>query len=602
MKNYIKTLLVAVLTIASSVSATAQSSNLQAELVSGEVYYMYSVGHGLFVNANGAWQTQAILSTTPMKVKLIENSDDNTWYIYTCENPISGKNLTTFYFKRETAAGADMIFVDGNNTHTIKWKITDMGEHQYKIQANDATGETDACMGVRSDIYNSQTKGNVYGPYFGQTYNEKNCLWSFVKAEDYTEDMKQLIVKTAIRYATATAPYDLNYMLKSPSCDNTNGWALYGTLTNRSDLLKVGTKDQEGFAKFSNIEYWKGANDASDLTGRMYYRLSSMPAGTYRLTADIFEKDIDASTITTRPDFFFGDTRMEFASAMARTTKVFYAQHKADGDIDFGFTLPVGKIWVIIDDLKLEAIGGPNAILTNVETNATYPGNYVAGGTCANYNLVDDKYGMNNITTAFTVDNLTYNRVLTSDTKTTVCLPFSLTAEEASALGSFYTLKGLADNTLTFESASAVEANKPYLFIPKTDNFAEYTSKEIAVTPDNLSQAATDGNATMVGILQRTTLRSNAEATLYAYNNGGFVKISSTADAYLPAFRAYISVPASTAAKLAIRLDDNSTTGISMATVEGKADTTIYTVDGVKVSNPTKKGVYVRNGKKYVVK
>lgn len=598
MKKYIKTLLVAVLTLASSVSATAQSSKLQAELEPDGVYYMYSVGHGLFVNANGAWQTQAISSTTPMKVKLIENSD-NTWYIYTCENPISGKNLTTFYFKRETAAGADMIFVDGKDTQTIKWKITDMGEHQYKIQAPDAAGEEDACMGVRSDLNNTQTNSCVYGPYFNQSYNEKDCLWAFIKADDYTEDMKPLIAKTAIRYATATAPYDFNYMLKSPSCTSKDGWAVDGTLGNKT-LLKVGEKDQEGFTKYSNIEYWKGANDASGLTGRMYYQLSSMPAGTYRLTADIFEKDIDASTITTRPDFFFGDTRMEFASSMSKTTKVFYAQHKADGDLDFGFTLPAGKIWVIIDDLKLEAVGGPNAILTSVEDNATYLGNYVTGGTCANYNLVDDKYGMNNITTAFTADNLTYNRVLTSGTKTTVCLPFSLTAEEASALGSFYTLKGLADNTLTFESATTVEANKPYLFIPKTDKFAEYTQKEIAVTGE-LSQVAADNNATMVGTLQRTTLRSNAEATLYAYNDGNFVKISSTADAYLPAFRAYISVPTSTAAKLAIRLDDK-TTGISMGTAESEADAPVYTVDGLQVTNPVSKGVYIKNGKKFVVK
>ena len=598
MKKYIKTLLVAVLTIASSVSATAQSSKLQAKLEPDGVYYMYSVGHGLFVNGAGAWDTQAILSTTPMKVKLIENSD-NTWYIYTCENPISGKGLTTFYFKRETAAGADMIFVDGKDTQTIKWKITDMGEHQYKIQANDATGETDACMGVRSDIYNSQTNSNVYGPYFGQTYNEKNCLWAFIKADDYTDDMKPLIVKTAIRYATATAPYDLNYMLKSPTCDNITGWAVDGTLGTK-ELLKSKSNSNQGFSSGNSIEYWK--HGSPNLQGRMYYRLSSLPAGTYRLTADVFEDDAADAVITERPDFFFGDTKMVFASSTSKTRKVFYAQHKEDGDIDFGFTLPEGKTWVIIDDIKLEAVGGPNAILTSVEDNATYPGNYVkADNTCANYNLVDDKYGMNKIETAFTANNLTYNRVLTSGKKTTVCLPFSLTAEEAAALGSFYTLKGLADNTLTFESATTVEANKPYLFIPKTDKFNEYNSKEIKATPESLSQEATDKSATMVGTLQRATLRSDSKATLYAYNNGVFVKISSTADAYLPAFRAYISVPASTAAKLAIRLDDK-TTGISMGTAEGNADATIYTVDGVKVSEPISKGVYIKNGKKFVVK
>lgn len=602
MKNYIKTLLVAVLTIASSVSATAQSSNLQAELVSGEVYYMYSVGHGLFVNANGAWQTQAILSTTPMKVKMEESG--GKWTICRQETPISGSTKTDCYFKREKATNqnVNMIFVDGNSSSSIHWKITDVGDHRYKIESTDievSDKDEIGYMGVRSDIYNPQTTSNVYGPYFGQTYNEKDCLWAFIKADDYTEDMKPLIAKTAIRYATATAPYDLNYMLKSPTCDNINGWDVDNTLVGTS-LLKFKQNSSQGFST-NSIEFWKGAEVNSPKTGRVFYHLSSLPAGTYRLTAKIFEQDVDASTITTRPDFFFGDTRMEFTEQITTATeKVFYAQHKADGDIDFGFTLPEGKIWVIIDDLKLEAIGGPNAILTNVETNATYPGNYVAGGTCANYNLVDDKYGMNNITTAFNADNLTYNRVLTSGTKTTVCLPFSLTVEEASALGSFYTLKGLADNTLTFESASAVEANKPYLFIPKTDKFAEYTQKEIAVTGE-LSQVAADNNATMVGTLQRTTLRSNAEATLYAYNDGNFVKISSTADAYLPAFRAYISVPTSTAAKLAIRLDDK-TTGISMGTAESEADAPVYTVDGLQVTNPVSKGVYIKNGKKFVVK
>ena len=599
MKNYIKTLSVAVLTLASSVSATAQSSKLQAELEPDGVYYMYSVGHGLFVNGAGAWKTQAILSSTPMKVKMEESGDK--WTICRQETPISGSTKTDCYFKRETAAGADMIFVDGNNTHTIKWKITDMGEHQYKIQAPDAAGEKDACMGVRSDLKNTQTNSCVYGPYFNQSYNEKDCLWAFVKAEDYTEDMKPLISKTAVRNASAAAPFDFQHMLQSPTCDNTNGWDVDNTLVGLS-LLKFKQNSGQGFST-NSIEFWKGNDTYSPKTGRVFYRLSSLPAGTYRLTAKIFEQDVDASTITTRPDFFFGDTRMEFTEQITTATeKVFYAQHKADGDIDFGFTLPEGKIWVIIDDIELEAVGGPNAILTNVEENATYSGNVVtAGNTCKNYDLVDDKYGMNNIATAFTAENVTYNRQLTSGTTTTVCLPFSLTAEEAAELGSFYTLKGLANNTLSFEIASVVEANKPYLFVPKTEAFNSFTNKTIAITPESLSQVANDNNATMLGTLRRTTLRSSASETLYAYNDGNFVKISSTADAYLPAFRAYISVTTSIAAKLAIRLDDK-TTGISMGTAEGNADATIYTVDGVKVSEPISKGVYIKNGKKFVVK
>lgn len=182
MKNYFKTLLVAALTIASSVSATAQSSNLQAELVSGEEYYLYSPGHGKYVNGDGAWKTQAIMSDTPMRI-VMKDEGDGYWSIKTKDITVSGKNYTTGnkFFKRENAKGADMIFVDGGTDKPYKWKITNMGNLQYKIQAHDATGDGDACMGVRNDISNTQTNSIVYGPYFNQTYSENDCLWEFIK-------------------------------------------------------------------------------------------------------------------------------------------------------------------------------------------------------------------------------------------------------------------------------------------------------------------------------------------------------------------------------------------------------------------------------------
>ena len=149
MKNYFKTLLVAALTIASSVSATAQSSNLQAELVSGEEYYLYSPDHRKYVNGDGAWKTQAIMSDTPMRI-VMKDEGDGYWSIKTKDITVSGKNYTTGnkFFKRQNAKGADMIFVDGNTDQPYKWKITNMGNLQYKIQAHDATGDGDACMGV----------------------------------------------------------------------------------------------------------------------------------------------------------------------------------------------------------------------------------------------------------------------------------------------------------------------------------------------------------------------------------------------------------------------------------------------------------------------
>lgn len=45
-----------------------------------------------------------------------------------------------------------------------------------------------------------------------------------------------------------------------------------------------------------------------------------------------------------------------------------------------------------------------------------------------------------------------------------------------------------------------------------------------------------------------------------------------------------------------------STTGINTVSRDGRKDGSIYTLSGMRVSEPLKKGVYIRNGKKFVVK
>ena len=80
-----------------------------------------------------------------------------------------------------------------------------------------------------------------------------------------------------------------------------------------------------------------------------------------------------------------------------------------------------------------------------------------------------------------------------------------------------------------------------------------------------------------------------------------FVKASDLT--YLPANKAYLSVPAGTADVLGVMSYNDYVTGIKDVTVDKKtAASGIYTLDGKKVNKISKRGVYVVEGKKVVKK
>lgn len=76
----------------------------------------------------------------------------------------------------------------------------------------------------------------------------------------------------------------------------------------------------------------------------------------------------------------------------------------------------------------------------------------------------------------------------------------------------------------------------------------------------------------------------------------GFALVAN--DVVIPAGKAYLEVPAATAAKF-FSLDGEATGINSVKTA--KADGAYYTLEGVKTTKPVK-GLYIHNGKKIVVK
>lgn len=239
----------------------------------------------------------------------------------------------------------------------------------------------------------------------------------------------------------------------------------------------------------------------------------------------------------------------------------------------------------------------PNCLFIANSGKLSNTNNVIVSGACASVALSDGypfKAPAN-----FTATSVSYDREMTVNQTTTVCLPFALTTEEAAAMGKFYTLTRLDGGTLTFtRDEDEISANTPYLFVPSTTAFDSYSSKLIEATPASLSVLAT--GCTFIGTMERTFLKSDASNTLYAYNDGAFVQIGNTNGAYLPAFRAYISVPGAGVKSFNIQFEDVDAIDSVQASAS-KGQNEIFNLAGQRLSK-LQKGVNIVNGKKYIIK
>lgn len=97
----------------------------------------------------------------------------------------------------------------------------------------------------------------------------------------------------------------------------------------------------------------------------------------------------------------------------------------------------------------------------------------------------------------------------------------------------------------------------------------------------------------------------NANFFILGKKDDGRVKFYYMSNQVLAANKAYYVYNGTTSAKsLVFRFDDdNISTGISLPeTIETTGDAVIYDLSGRRVAGTAKKGVYIRNGKKYIVK
>jgi len=249
------------------------------------------------------------------------------------------------------------------------------------------------------------------------------------------------------------------------------------------------------------------------------------------------------------------------------------------------------------------------------------------------------------ITSDVVVNAVELNRDFTANQPATVMLPFSLGTGQTVSGGSFYKFSGVTKDgdvwKALFTEVATLKANTPYLFMPSATGQMTFdlnggtvtlnttTTGEAGSTASNWEFRGTyqkvqwDGSASDPSDLSKTYGFAKGNATIAA---GQFVHFA--AGAWLKPMRCYLVYNGSTEGgtfqnarsmtrgaasteelpqtiTVVLMSSSGETTGIG--TLDTKTgDITLdgwYTMDGRKLEGkPTKKGLYINNGRKIVIK
>lgn len=184
------------------------------------------------------------------------------------------------------------------------------------------------------------------------------------------------------------------------------------------------------------------------------------------------------------------------------------------------------------------------------------------------------------------------------DKHCTVYLPFALDEEQASSLGTFYEMTGIADGKIMFTSVKETKANMPYMFKPAK----ETVSAKMVEVKATIPGAPVVGSATFEGTYNQKSILSDNSTQYYCFKaeDGKLVHVIDNSMTVDP-FRCYIKVTggASLGRFLDIVVDDE-TTAVKNIKV-GSEDNVYYDLSGRRVLYP-KKGMYIMNGKKVIIK
>ena len=244
----------------------------------------------------------------------------------------------------------------------------------------------------------------------------------------------------------------------------------------------------------------------------------------------------------------------------------------------------------------------------------------------------------------FTVKNLQYSRQLTEGQKgyVTLCLPFNINAADVAGAEKCYPVGDMMIHmptndasvlkfVLMLDEQSDIKAGTPMIVKLAAENAAQKlvaTAQNVEYNANFLAAPAAktltlrdwDGKSGMMPICHDLTSASiggvytatTLEPGSYSLREGGKFGIH---EGNLSPYRVYLNIQTSQSAPSRAMMfsigmpDDSSTTGIriinmadGMQAGSSVKSAAIYTLEGQRVKGTPRKGIYIKNGKKFIVK
>lgn len=190
------------------------------------------------------------------------------------------------------------------------------------------------------------------------------------------------------------------------------------------------------------------------------------------------------------------------------------------------------------------------------------------------------------------IANVTLTRTLSASYWNTFSVPFDMAIPDGWSVKEF---DSATDNVINFKNAESIVAGKPYLVKPTTDvENPFFESVNVKST-----EGSTDGEGDYKFAAQIYNKSLATDGTIAYLATDGKIKKLNTASG-LKGLRAYFIIPAGAAAR--INFIDDETTGISrIENSELRIENSVYNLQGQRV-NKAQKGLYIKNGKKVIVK
>jgi len=173
-----------------------------------------------------------------------------------------------------------------------------------------------------------------------------------------------------------------------------------------------------------------------------------------------------------------------------------------------------------------------------------------------------------------------------------------LTLEESETSAKIYTITNVSDNKATATELTVAPANKAIL----VRNTSETEAKTILLIPTDDQADDVEVYPGFTGTLEPATIAASTEAlTNYAFNGKQFVWVMT--DLPVAANKAWLAIPAATARSITLTFE-GETTGVGHTEITEITEKAggVYDLSGRRVAKPAKKGVYVKDGRKVVVK